>query len=376
MTTLWLDTETFSECDLKAHGTHRYAEHPTTEIMVAQWAIDDGEPEVADLTDAGNGPNFMPARLHPLLLDPAVIVVAHNSAFDRAILRHCWGIDVPIERWRDTMVKAYTHGLPGALGKVGAVLGLPDDEQKDKRGKELIQLFCKPRPKNMELRRATRETHPVEWAEFLEYSRQDVPAMRAIDRKMPKWNINPDTEHGRRELALWHLDQRINDRGFAVDLELVEAAIAAVDIEKARLKAEVQEATDGLVSGPSKRDDLLVYICAEYGVALPDMKADTLRRRIEDPELPDGVKLLLSLRLEATKTSTAKYQTLRNATSNDGRMRNTMQFAGATRTGRWAHRLTQPGNMPRPSPGFDAELQELAVEALKGGYAAEVVSWM
>ena len=44
MTILWLDTETYSECDLKSAGTHAYASHPSTEIIVAQWAVDDGEP--------------------------------------------------------------------------------------------------------------------------------------------------------------------------------------------------------------------------------------------------------------------------------------------------------------------------------------------
>jgi DNA polymerase len=366
MTILWFDSETFSECDLKAHGTHRYAEAPSTEITVAQWAIDDGEPVVEDLS-GGKPVSF---DLAGWLERSDCQVVAHNSAFDRTLVRHCWNLDVPIERWRDTMVRALTHGLPGALGKIGPILGLDEDEQKDKRGGQLIQLFCKPRPKNMTVRRATRWTHPAEWAEFLEYSRQDIISMRAIDRALPAWNYQGN------ELALWHLDQRINDRGFAIDLDLARAAIAATEVEKARLKKATQEATNDLVSAPSKRDDLLAFILAEYGVDLPDMKADTLRRRLEDPELPDGVKLLISIRLEATKTSTAKYQTALKATSADGRMRNTMQFAGALRTSRWAHRLFQPGNMPRPSEGFNGEMQELVVSALKGGTLAEVASWM
>lgn len=362
MTLLWFDSETYSECDLKTAGTHRYAAHPSTEVMVAQWAIDDGEPLVLDCTRPDfNGPEHH--WLTEALRDPSVAVVAHNSMFDRTILRHCWGIDVPIERWRDTMVKAMLHGLPGGLDKIGAVLGLPADQAKDKRGKELIQLFCKPRPKNMTLRRATRETHPKEWSEFLEYSYQDIIAMRAVDRRLPAWNYRD----GHRELALWHLDQRINDRGFAVDSDLAVGAVKATDAEKARLKGAVADATDGLVSGPSKRDNLLAFILAEHGVALPDMKADTLRRRLEDPELPEGVRLLISLRLEANKVSTAKYKALLNAASADGRLRNTLQFAGAQRTGRWAGRIFQPQNMMRPT--MDAELIDMGIEALKGGYA-------
>lgn len=370
MTTLWLDTETYSECDLRTHSTHRYAEHPSTEITVAQWAIDDGEPVVYDCTN--------PTGTHPSSLlryyfqkYPDLIIVAHHSHFDRTVIRNCWGIDVPVERWRDTMVKAMAHGLPGSLDKIGQVLGLPEDKAKDKRGRDLIQLFCKPRPKTHKLRRATRDTHPNEWAEFLEYSRQDIVAMREIDRLLPEWNYRECHP----ELALWHLDQRINDRGFQVDLDLAHAAIEAVAVEQARLKREVQEATDNCVSSPSRRDQLLGYILAEYGVTLPDMRADTLRRRLDDPDLPDGVRLLLALRLEATKTSTAKYRALVNATSADGRLRNTLQFAGAQRTARWAGRVFQPQNLPRPVPythkkAFDEDDQDLGIAALKGGFAA------
>jgi DNA polymerase len=364
MTTLWFDCETFSECDLKSAGTHAYAAHPSTEITVAQWAVDDGEPKVLDCTALTGFYRQNPMQpLFDLLQDPAVTVVAHNSMFDRTLLRHCWGIDVPVARWQDTMIKAMSHGLPGGLDKIGQIVGLDADQAKDKRGRELIQLFCKPRPKNSILRRATRVTHPDQWAEFLEYSRQDIVAMRAIDRRLPSWNYRADQP----ELALWHLDQRINDRGVAVDLELAEAAIDAVAREQKRLKREVVEATDGLVTSASKRDQLLAFICAEYGVDLPDMKADTLRRRVEDPDLPEGVRLLLSIRLEATKTSTAKYKALVNATSDDGRLRNTLQFAGAQRTARWAGRIFQPQNMPRPDMK-QPEIDE-GIEALKAGCA-------
>jgi DNA polymerase len=384
MTILWFDTETFSECDLFSAGTHRYAAHESTEIMVAQWAIGEGDPEVQDCT-RDIGPN---GELSQLLRHPDVQIVAHNSAFDRTLVRHCWGIDVPIERWRDTMVLALAHGLPGGLEKVGQALGVANDVAKDKRGKELIQLFCKPRPKNMKLRRATRETHPAEWAEFLEYSRQDIIAMRHLHELLPHWNYR----EGHPELALWHLDQRINDRGFCVDLDFARASIEAVGEEQERLREETAEATDGLVSSPSKRDQLLKFILAEYGVALPDMKADTLRRRVEDPNLPDGVRLLLSLRLEATKASTAKFKALVKSTSADGRLRNTLQFAGAQRTARWAGRIFQPQNMPRPDEahianhfGLEAlpksdeakhalvlEYERQGVAAVKGGFATYV----
>lgn len=379
MTTLWFDCETYSELDLKKHSTHRYAAHPSTEITVAQWALNDGEPRVHDCTGgAWNDEHY--EELRTALYDPSVIVVAHNSHFDRTLLRHVWGIDIPVERWRDTMIKAMAHGLPGGLEKIGDVLGLPTDLAKDKRGKQLIQMFCKPAPKGSKIKRKTRDTHPAEWAEFLEYSRQDIVSMREIDRRLPVWNYR----EGGAELALWHLDQRINDRGFAVDLSLASAATAAAELEKDRLKDKAYEASFGDLTNVSRRDALLKHIVEFYGVELPDLKADTLKRRIEDPELPEGVKLLLSIRLEATKTSTAKYKALTNATSEDGRLRNTLQFAGAQRTARWAGRVFQPQNMPRPNIQLVAdhfgvpfkkaedllpEYLDLGIEALKAGVA-------
>ena len=377
------DLETYSEADLKSAGTHRYAEHESTEVIVWQWALGDGEPVVEDLS----GRRRPSAESLALLNDPEVVWVYHNSAFDRTVMRHVWGVNLPPERIIDTMVLAMAHGLPGGLDKIGAALNMAEDQQKDKRGKQLIQLFCRPRPKNMKERRATGWTNPQEWDEFLSYSRQDIISMRAIYNKLPKWNYRL----GHPEHKLWCLDQRINDRGICVDTDLARGAVEAVAIEKARLKRRVQDATDDMVSGPSKRDDLLFYILAEYGVDLPDMRADTLRRRLEDPELPEGVKLLISLRLEATKTSTAKYQAVLNSVSPDGRVRNTTQFAGAQRTARWAGRILQPHNMPRPDMGHMAdhfgcstkdleaddealvrEYEAQGVAALKGGFANDI----
>ncbi|MDP2830100.1 MAG: hypothetical protein Q8O37_16030 [Sulfuricellaceae bacterium] len=106
-----------------------------------------------------------------------------------------------------------SHSLPGSLDKLGDVLGLPLDQQKHKDGKALIRLFCMPRPKRVKLRRATRETHPEEWARFVEYARQDVATMREIYKKLPKWNYPANAA----EYALWQLDQRINRRGVTID---------------------------------------------------------------------------------------------------------------------------------------------------------------
>lgn len=353
MTRLWLDVETFCEVPI-AHGVHAYAER--AEVMLFAYAIDDGPVKVWDVT-ANATP---PAELRTTAFDE---IVAHNSAFDRTVLRHAmpWLFGDALPHWRDTMVKAMAHGLPGALGALCEILQIPTDKAKDKEGRQLVLLFCKPRPATSKIVRATRETHPVEWAKFIEYARLDIEAMRAIDAKLPTWNYRDA------ELALWHLDQRINDRGVAVDVELAEAAIRAVDLAQADLARRTRDITDGSVQAATQRDAMLRHILAAYGIELPDMQQSTLQRRIDDPDLPLELRELLAIRLQASTTSTAKYKALLKGVSSDGRLRGTLQFCGASRTGRWAGRLFQPQNLPRPSLKQDAI--DAGIEALKADCA-------
>lgn len=356
---LWLDTETFSETPIK-HGTYRYV--ADCELMVASWAIDDGPVSVLDLT----APPFDLSELQLALLE-ADEVWAHNAMFDRGVIaKHFPGIAPPLSRWRCTMVKALSHSLPGGLDKLCDILQVPQDQAKLKAGKELVRLFCQPRPVNAKIRRATRHTHPTEWARFLEYAGADILAMRQVDKRLPCWNYGGESDAGRRELALWHLDQRINDRGFEVDVELADAAITAIDKEQQRLAGAAWAHSDGALQAATQRDAMLEHLLAEYGVSLPDLRSSTVERRLSDPDIPEPMKELLRIRLQASTTSTAKYKAIRNGATHR-RLRGTMQFNGAGRTGRWAHRGAQPGNMPRPT--MRAGDIEAGIEALKLGMA-------
>ena len=330
------DTETFSETPIK-HGTDVYTR--SCEVMVWAYAFDNGPVTVWDRTANKD----MPADLAAAIEDPECLFVFHNSMFDRNAILHGMGIDIPAERIEDTMVRALAHSLPGSLETLCEVMSVDADKVKDPRGKELIRLFCMPRPKNQKIRRFTRETHPTEWQEFLVYARYDIEAMRAIYNKLPSWNYRDG------ELDLWRLDQRINDRGFLVDRELAECAIDAVAKAQARLAARTNTATYGFVESATKRDKLLRFILEAYGVDLPDMQSSTLERRLNDPDLPKEVHELLAIRLEASKSSTSKYKALIQAVSPDDRLRCTLQFCGASRTGRDAGRTFQPQNLRRPS---------------------------
>lgn len=352
---IWLDTETYSEVPIN-RGTYKYTAN--CEAMIWTSALDDGPVIAIDLTNDEH-PYDVP-DLKYALDDPEQLATAHNSMFDRNVLKHAMSLDIAIPRWRDTMVQAFTLALPGSLDKLCGIFKVNDDLAKMKDGKRLINLFCKPRPKNMKVRRATRLTHPEDWASFIQYAINDTAAMREIARKMPTWNYKGN------ELDLWHLDQQVNDRGFAVDLELAEAALKAVDLEQAYLRAKTIDMTDGEVSSTTKRDVLLEHILESYGFSLPNLTKDTVERIIDDPDIPDGLRELLKVRLQASMTSTAKYsKIIKSATG--GRVRGTIQFCGAGRTGRAAGRICQPQNWTRPT----MKLKAIAtgIDALKAGCA-------
>lgn len=353
MNTLFLDLETYNTVPIK-FGVHKYAE--TAEITLVAWAIDDSPVYVWDRTASAD----MPPELHAAITDLSVQIVAHNSGFDRTVLDRLWKTEV--SRWHDTMVQAYQHSLPGALGDLSTVFGLPTDKAKDKEGRQLVLLFCKPRPDGS---RATRETHPEKWAAFIEYARLDVTAMRELYQRMPRWNCDKERE-------LWLLDQTINDRGVCIDLTLVDGALRAVNSAKAQLAARTQELTNEEVQAATQRDAMLKHLLAEYGVTLPDLQASTLERRINDPDLPEPLRELLAIRLQASTASTAKYTALANASNSDARLRGTLQFCGASRTGRWAGRVFQPQNLPRPT--LDNSSVEIGIAAMKANGADLIFS--
>ena len=348
----WGDTETYSEVPINC-GTHAYA--AGAEVMLFAWAVDDAPAQVWDLTaDPTPPPEFMRA------LAECTEFWFHNSHFDRTVMRHALPNLCPgLTGWRDTMVQALSHGLPGSLGQLCEVLKVPTDQAKDKEGRRFIQLFCKPR--HATVRRATRHTHPSEWARFVDYARLDVEAMREVHKRLPSWNYKGE------ELDLWHLDQRINDRGVAIDMALVAGAIEAVRLAQLELASRTVDMTEGQLASTTQRNATLDHIAEQYGIILSDLQMATVERMVADSETPPGLRALLDIRLQTSTTSTSKYKTLLRGTSADGRLRGTLQFNGASRTGRWAGRLFQPQNLPRPT--LKQEDIDAGIAALKAGCA-------
>lgn len=335
---LFLDTETFSPVDLKKSGSYAYAEHPETEILICSYAIDDGPAQVWDCTDGSRMPDDLKAALRQVRRHKAKLVMQNGLMFDRLVMRNCWGYDIDPRDIIDTMVCAFRHSLPGSLAMQCEVLQIDDSLAKDKRGKALIQRFCKPTPKNYKVRRYSRETHPAEWAEFIEYARSDITAMREVFHAMPDWG-NIEFEN-----TVLAIDQRINDRGFFVDTALANAAIDAVKQHKIELQQEANEKWGAGLTGaaflPTLRDLAPAH-------EILNAQKSTLNDLLADDDLPDDARTIIEMRLGASSTASTKYNPLLLGLSGDGRRRGCLQYGGAKRTLRWAGKGFQPQNLAR-----------------------------
>lgn len=358
MSYLFLDFETFSEADLKKVGSYAYAEHPTTEVLICTYAFNDQPVQVWDCTDGSDMPGDLYRALRRLVKpNSRVKMVWHNgSMFDRLVMKHCWGFDIPVSNTIDTMIWAFRHALPGSLDALCEVLGVSADNAKDKRGKALIQRFSKPTPKNYKIRRYTAETHPDEWALFIKYAVSDITAMREVFHKLPRWG-NSEFED-----RVLELDQLINDRGFKVDVALAEAAIEAVEKHKAQLQEEAQRKYGGSLTGKDFLPILRELAPAHH---IHNAQKSTLNDLLADDDLPDDARMIIEMRLGAASTASTKYNPLLLGRSSDDRRRGCIQYGGAKRTLRWAGKGFQPQNLAR---GYyhDDELDKGISALLKG----------
>lgn len=338
MELLFLDTETYSPVDLKKSGAYAYSEHPETEIMICSYAFDDEPVRLWDSTDGSRMPEDLRKGLRRVKRGKAKLVMQNGLLFDRLLMRECWGIDIDPRNIIDTMICAFRHSLPGSLDALCQVLQVEEENAKDKRGKALIQRFCKPTPKNYKVRRYTKETHPGEWTEFLSYAKSDISAMREVYHSLPDWG-NIDFEN-----TVLAIDQRINDRGFFVDTALANAAIDAVKQHKIELQQEANEKWGAGLTGAAFLPTLRELAPAHE---ILNAQKSTLNDLLADDDLPDDARTIIEMRLGASSTASTKYNPLLLGLSGDGRRRGCLQYGGAKRTLRWAGKMFQPQNLAR-----------------------------
>ena len=344
--TLSIDIETYSAADLTEVGVYRYAEDPSFSMLLIGYSVNDGPVHVIDcLGNMGDEDDDgeLYGELCDLLVDPAVIKYAYNANFERTCLSRFLREEMPPEQWRCTMVHSLMCGLPGSLAAVGQALGLPEDEQKKKTGKALIDYFCKPcKPTKANGGRVRNlPAHdPEKWKLFIEYNRQDVVTETAIRHRLDQIVKVPA-----REQKLWELDQRINDYGIKIDVPMVKKIVAYDDMRSAELMQEAADLTG--LSNPNSLSQLKGWLSKrEPGIDFSTLRKDDLDELMH-MGLQDDVRRVLEIRQALGKTSTAKYSKMLDAVCADGRLRGILQFYGANRAGRWTGKLVQVHNLAR-----------------------------
>lgn len=341
MPTLRIDLETFSDVDLKKCGVHRYVESPNFQIMLFGFKFGDGPARVIDLTAGERIPPHIESALHDLTVQKT----AYNAAFELACLGRHLGKPLDVTQWKCTSVHALYLGMPGNLSDVGKVVGLPPEKQKMAIGWGLIRYFCipcKPTKKNGGRTRNLPEHEPEKWQLFKDYCAADVESEHAIAERIAKFPV-PEVEW-----KLWHLDQRMMNRGVKVDRKLVENAIACDAIFKERLTNEAIALTG--LDNPNSRNQLIAWLNEEMDdspLPITELTKKTVPVLLANTD-SETITRVLQLRQELSKTSVSKYHAMARAMSDrDDCVRGLTQFYGANRTGRWAGRIVQVQNLPQ-----------------------------
>ena len=337
MKTLSIDIETYSSINLQKAGVYRYVEASDFEILLFSYSADGGEVLVVDLAQG----ETIPLEVIAALKDDAVTKWAFNAAFERICLSRYLGLPtgdyLEPNSWRCSMIWAATMGLPLSLEGVGAVLGL--EKQKLTEGKDLIKYFCQPcAPTKTNGQRTRNHPYhaPEKWDAFKRYNIRDVEVEMAIQDKLAKFPV-PE--------SIWeeyHIDQEINDRGVALDMEIVKQAIGM----DGRSRTELMEAMKSITAleNPNSVQQMKAWL-SDNGMETETLGKKAVAEMIKTA--PPELQTVLTLRQQLAKSSVKKYQAMETAVCADGRARGMFQFYGANRTGRWAGRIIQMQNLPQ-----------------------------
>lgn len=337
MRVLSIDIETYSSVDLAKSGVYRYAESPDFEILLFGYSVDGGEIQVVDLADG----ETIPPEVINSLTDEDVMKRAFNAQFERVCLSKWLGLPqgqyLDSKSWHCTMIWSAYMGLPLSLEGVGTVLGL--EKQKLTEGKDLIRYFCKPcnptaanggRARNLPTNASDK------WSAFKIYNRRDVETEIAIQEKLAKFPV-PE--------GVWeeyHLDQEINDRGVALDMDLVRQAIDMDTRSRSELIRKMHELTE--LANPNSVAQMKQWL-SDNGLETDTLGKKAVAELLKTASEPLGK--VLELRQSLAKSSVKKYTAMENVVCTDVRARGMFQFYGANRTGRWAGRLIQLQNLPQ-----------------------------
>ena len=323
---LWADFESRSACDLKVAGVYNYVQHGTTEVLCMSYAFDDEDVQT-----------WLPDQPFPTrVANHKGLIYAHNAAFERLIFWYVLQQNYRLEQFYCTAAQARANCAPGSLEDVGRFAGA--SMKKDHRGAQLIRKMSVP----------PYEESPELTAEMVAYCEQDVRAMRAISKAMRPLSAV--------ELQDYHVNERINDRGVLVDVELCRAAVKYASAELAEIQDIVAEVTEGAITSvrsPKMRDWVYARVDDEARKLMQkDGKVSidkTVRFNLLNCDgVPPDVQEVIQCADDLWASSVAKFSRLAQLSDEeDRRVRGAFVFAGGSATGRASSYGAQVHNFTR-----------------------------
>jgi DNA polymerase len=389
---VFIDVETRSTEDVTIHGAYRH--NANGRVTIVAYAIGDAPVKDWVLEDWAPGRKLDWADAPDDLLDALQEVeegrkwfVSRNAGFEfNAFTRAMTGLeDFRVEWMIDSMIQGMRSHLPADLAGAAKAIGLA---QKQAAGKALIKMFA------VEGNGVTPQTHPVEWAQFREYARDDVAAMRDVFfATMPL---------SRREWSEYHAVEAINHRGVPVDVPFVRQAVRLSERLTETSNADIARLTGGKVRTVNQSAALLEWLRWTLR-ALPEVDR-ILTREIDLVEDEDGEQhavakhslgrshveeliaylervdreqgltddefaalQVLEVRLYGASATPKKYKKIEALVEGDGRLRGQYVFNGAAATGRMSGRGAQPQNLARATIGtLDDEAAAIEMIADRG----------
>jgi DNA polymerase len=320
---LFLDLETRSRLNLRQIDAYTYANDPSTEIMCARWAVDDGPIEHWDET---HPQSLAEVCLH--LSDPLVLCCFHNAEFEPKVIAAKLGIEIEVERIVDSAAVARAAGLPGGLDDLAGFFG----SGKDRLGRAAMLKLSRPRkPSKKNPDEFWRpDTKPDDFELMYAYCGLDVHEARRAMRYMPA--MSPF------EVRVYHATYRMNARGFPIDRHLASHLWGHVVRARERLSAETKERHGFTLSQVSE--------VAEF-LGLPSVAKNVLRDYLKNPFLPEASREVAEARLTFAKTSVDKIKAMLARSKIDGRVHDGVIYGAAERTLRFAGAGVQPQNLVR-----------------------------
>ena len=353
MTKLWVDFETRSRCDLRSRGVYNYAQDASTDVLCMSYAFDDEDVRT-----------WLPGEPFPQAVkDHKGLVYAHNAAFERLIFWYVLQVEFKLEQFYCTAAQARANCAPGSLEDVGRFAGAT--MKKDHRGGQLIRALSIPQ-NDGEFRADAKLMQ-----EMVDYCEQDVRAMRAIAQAQRPLSAE--------ELADYHVNERINDRGVLLDRPLALAAVSYSNAETIEIQNLVCEITKReIVSvrsvrmkdwvwdrvGPESRKLMtLIKKEREHRCLDKNARANLLALAEENPdEVPAEVADVIQCADDLWASSVAKFQRAAAlADEEDFRVRGAFVFAGGSATGRAASYGLQVHNFPRKCAADPALVRQAMV---------------